>query len=880
MAPELAERIRQLEASLETLRDGGDILQQVNLLRELGVRRNQAHRPEAALVATCQALCLLARARLQQSQLGAILRLDLADRWMSTNRLPQAVIGYRRSVTELQRTHGPNSKAYWAARNRWGVAAATAGEFDVARRELEAVVEYQRHAAIADAAVKPDLVVVLLDLIRFERSVGRLDRAASLLDEAGQLSKEIGDHDLLADVFEQLGALATRQREFEHAVKFHSTAHAVRSRRLGTTHPLTLHSLTALGEAFARWGRLDEARRILEEARSHGTQAALDRALCETILAEVLFRKGETGLGHEGFEKVTQQFDSMNHRLSAVIHRDAAIAAFQAGHWNQAVDHAFAAIESAARLWKTVQLYGSEADLLAWQAVTDVLSACAVVARADVGPLRRALREFKGIVADTITTARHSPGARGLLVRLEEARARLRQLELGAAAPTTEVTAARRAVERLESEVAAQSPASLSRAVGKSESADSRKGKARRVVLDFLRFQAPTPEHQFVPRYGVLVHEADQTPRWVDLGPAGSPDGIDGKLERLQGLMRTRLLPSDAELCEAAQGLHAAIWEPVRKLIPEDCFEVIVIPDGPLNLLSFGVLWDGAQFLGERVRFRYFSSFRAVLAATEGILKTGPSVIVSDPDFDQASLEAGAIGATVEMGRKVLSLLGLRGGDGMPTAYPRLGGSRLEGERVAASWARAGITDFRHLRDREATKNAVRFCTSPRFLHVATHGQYAEGENLPRNPMLRSWLAFAGANRTLAALAQGRDTEFADDGLLRADEIRLMELSGTELVVLSACDTGVGAIRSGEGIFGLRRAFHEAGARNLLLTLWPVSDHRTAEFIPEFYGRVLSGCAIPEALHLTQSKALTRTSREFGPATAARLHGAFVLSEG
>jgi CHAT domain-containing protein/tetratricopeptide (TPR) repeat protein len=880
MAPELAERIRQLEASLEILRDGGDILQQVNLLRELGVRRNQAHRPEAALAATCRALCLLARARLHQSQLGAILRLDLADRWMATNRLPQAVVGYRRSVTELQRTHGPNSKAYWAARNRWGVAAATAGEFDVARRELEAVVEYQRHAAIADAAVKPDLVVGLLDLIRFERSVGRLDNAATLLDEAGQLSKELKDHDLLADVFEQLGALATRQKEFEHAVKFHSTAHLVRSQRLGTTHPLTLHSLTALGEAFARWGRLDEARRILEEARSHGTQAALDRALCETILAEVLFRKGENGPGHEAFAKVTEQFDSMNHRLTAVTHRDAAIMAFQAGHWKQAADHAFAAIDSAARLWKSVQRYGSEADLLAWQAVTDVLSACAVVARADVAPLMRALLEFKGIVADTFTTARHSPGAHGLLVRLEEARARLRTLERGAAVTTAEVTAARRAVELVESEIAAQRPASPVRAVGESESAGWREGNARRVLLDFLRFQAPTPEHQFVPRYGVLVHGADPTPRWLDLGPAASPDGIDGRLERLQGLMRTRLLPADAEVCAAAEGLHAAIWEPIRKCMPEDCREVIVIPDGPLNLLSFGVLWDGAQFLGERVRFRYVSSFRAAMARPNGMAKAGPSVIVSDPDFDHATPGAGAVGAAVEMGRKVLSLLGLRGGDGMPSAYPRLGGSRLEGERVAASWAGAGITDFLHLRRREATKHAVRRCTSPRFLHIATHGHYVDGDGLPRNPMLRSWLAFAGVNRTLAALAQGRTPDLVDDGLLRADEIRAMELSGTELVVLSACDSGVGAIRSGEGVFGLRRAVHEAGARNLLLTLWPVSDQRTAEFIPRFYGRVHSGCAIAEALHLTQSEALERMRVDLGPAMAARLLGAFVLSEG
>jgi CHAT domain-containing protein/tetratricopeptide (TPR) repeat protein len=880
MAPELAQRIGELEAMLEGMPAEGDVLPRVRVLRELGIRLDQANQPAKALAATSRALCLLARAGLHRSRDGAVLRLDLADRWMSSSRLRQAVIAYGRSVAELEISHGPDSKVYWAARNRWGVAAATAGDFDVARRELEAAVDHQRQRAALDPAEKADLVVTLLDLIRFERNVGRLDRATVLLDESCDVAKAVGNHDLLADVMEQLGALATLQREFPHAVKFHTLALNIRGRRLGPTHPLTLHSLTALGEAYARGGRLEEARAVLEKARSHGTQAALDRTLCETILAEVLFKLGATGASHGAMEHVAEQFDSMNHRLATLAHRDAAFTAFKAGDVDKAVRHAWMAIESATRLWQTLQRYGSEADLLAWQAITDVISACAVVAGRNSGPIERALFSFKAAVAYVMTGLRHAPQSIPLWGKLEEARARLRQMEVAPGTLDTEVAAARNAVERIESQLAAQSAAVMTDDDVRSAPAGWRPAASRSLVVDFIRFQVPTPDHGISACYGALVHTADAGARWFDLGPAGTPEGIDAKLQALHELLRSPLLPQDEELCRVASALYAAVWAPIAGTFEGTFDEVVLIPDGPLNLLSFGILWDGRQFVGERVRLRYLSSIRGLLPKARELVVTGPCVVVSDPDFDRASADTGVAQMAKQVGRQVLEWLALRGTDGLPREYSRLDGSRLEGERVVAEWSGNGLVEVRHLTDRTATKGAVLACVRPRFLHLATHGQYVDGSNLPRNPMLRSWLALAGANRTLSALAEGRVPELSDDGLLRADEIRGMDLRGTELVALSACDTGIGAVRAGEGVFGLRRAFHEAGARNLLLTLWPVSDQRTADFIPGLYQRVLSGVEIAEALYRIQSEALAETRSHLGAAAAARLFGAFVLSAG
>jgi CHAT domain-containing protein len=145
--------------------------------------------------------------------------------------------------------------------------------------------------------------------------------------------------------------------------------------------------------------------------------------------------------------------------------------------------------------------------------------------------------------------------------------------------------------------------------------------------------------------------------------------------------------------------------------------------------------------------------------------------------------------------------------------------------------------------------------TRPGIIHIATHGFFLPIEESRKNlfmqmrmgdqqepgdgidPMLRSGLIMAGGNR---AWQGGTVSDSIEDGVLTAREISRMDLRGTDLVVLSACETGLGDVSS-EGVFGLQRSFKQAGVHTLVMSLWEVNDDATKYFMTEFYSNLLSG---------------------------------------
>src|SRR5271166_606778 len=161
-------------------------------------------------------------------------------------------------------------------------------------------------------------------------------------------------------------------------------------------------------------------------------------------------------------------------------------------------------------------------------------------------------------------------------------------------------------------------------------------------------------------------------------------------------------------------------------------------------------------------------------------------------------------------------------------------------------------------------------------------GEYAKAEPLLqealriRNPMHRSGLALAGAQTTIEAWKHEEVPPVENDGILTAEDVSTLDLQGTWLVTLSACDTGSGEAR--EGVMGLRRGFIQAGAQNLLMTLWPISDEVTVRIMSDFYEAAHNSGNAPEALAQVQRNWLVKLRTDKGLAQAVNLAGPFIIS--
>ena len=348
--------------------------------------------------------------------------------------------------------------------------------------------------------------------------------------------------------------------------------------------------------------------------------------------------------------------------------------------------------------------------------------------------------------------------------------------------------------------------------------------------------------------------------RMIDLGEAGVIDQLiaefradlvgEGSEEDGRGMVRRhRPIPSPNDLSGASDRLRVALLDPLLPVLG-DRSGLLLAPDGSLSRLPFEVLpiADG-RLLMDRYAISYVGCGRDVLrfsAASTG--RPAAALVAADPDFDfDGDGPAPAASSGQVRGRRSRSL------DNLKFPVSRLTATQVEGERIAARlgvrlWIGADVLEGR-LKDQ---------CRSPRILHLATHGFFLEDQRcdpnrafggfggpgdpaggsgrlsgpLPENPLLRAGLVLAGAN---AWHATGRNHPEAEDGLLTAEDVSGMDLLATELVVLSACETGLGEVRTGEGVFGLQRAFVLAGAKTLVMSLWAVPDLTTAILMDRFY---------------------------------------------
>ncbi|MEN6368057.1 MAG: tetratricopeptide repeat protein [Thermoguttaceae bacterium] len=367
----------------------------------------------------------------------------------------------------------------------------------------------------------------------------------------------------------------------------------------------------------------------------------------------------------------------------------------------------------------------------------------------------------------------------------------------------------------------------------------------------------------------------------VDLGYATAIDNGVAKcrqcVESVREVVNTIGIEraTESTMAEIAR-LSARVWQPLEKVVA-DVKSLIVSPDGGLWLYPWEALSDGEKkFLVEKKQISYVVTGRQIAAHNVWKAGTG-AAIFADPDYDAELAESGSDCSSVWTDA-VRALLGAETPQGL------LGNSRVQKLPGAAAEVDVFVASLQNYlaaapsvyRGKQASEDEFKKLRSPRLLVISTHGFFlpdqafdnmpltdeakqlwtrynvdrlsglaGKNELLVPNPLLRCGVVLAGANRR-------RHTTKANDGVLTGLEILGADLSGTELVVLRACETGVGAVRDAEGTAGLNYAFQLAGAKAVIVTLWPIPMKPSSEIMQTFFDNLIKKQGKAEALRNAQ----------------------------
>ncbi len=749
----------------------------------------------------------------------------------------------------------------------------------------EARDEYERAIDVFERTVGPTHPRTLHTLGNLGQVLVRLAdlaRAARVLEEvADRCRARWGDDHpdtgmamaAYAGVLRRLGRTDEEGRLLEDAV-------AILGRRLGPDHPSTLFALNELaihrGNAGDDAGSLDLLRRVV---RRRADRLGDDHP--ETLLARVneayaLHREGESEAAIEILERCVDGFEARlgpDHpetlgaldTLVLVLHgverydeaRAAALRSLD-GTARRHLDRLAARTEE-----ERLRTVSADASRLSWL-LSQPVDADSLRAEHEAvlrwkGQVARSLRRDREALLDAADDA-----TRREIERLSGRRRRLaRATEERAIGDEEDVRRLRDEVDELERRL-------LARLDGSAGAARIGWRELRRAIPDdaafidllvFDRHQVPEREEgappgtlSVVPSLMAYVVRpgTDRVMRRV----VGRLDELEADVARLVGGVEAgRGRPALPDVVpsapDAASALYRRLFEPYEELL-EGVEHVIVSPDRFVGAVPFGALRDGeGRYLVERFRFSYVSDAGLLceLAATDRRDGRGGVLAVGDVDYG-------------------------RGDDWAP-----LPGTSLELDDLARRFA-----DVEILRGADATAAALRkHLPAARLAHLATHGFFV-GRPRPATaePRLRRGVHEAlledappGARAGLV-LAGGNDREA--DAILSADEVGWLALSGVDLVVLSACSTGLGTAFGGEGMQSLQRAFHVAGARTVVASLWKVDDAATADLMRAFYrARFDDGASAAEALRTARLELLERNRAAFGDARPATW-GAFVLS--
>lgn len=765
----------------------------------------------------------------------------------------------------------------------------------------------------------PAIAAILHGLASLNASMGVYHKALGYSVRALKITETAtgGESIETAAALNSLGTIHLWNGDYEEAESLLSTSLRIRKKLLGPDHTDSVTAMNNLAVLHFHKGDRAKAASILEQvvSASRGTAKSDPPAIANTLnaLATVYAFLGKTSQAEMLYRRSLMACDqaflpSLNSATDALA--SLALLSLDMDRPVQAYSYATNYQARIERNLGAVLAFGSDRQRLAYHGADRPLDLMGTLGRAK-DAFTVALRT-KGLVLESLISdqrfaqASQDPAMGSQLLELKRAGRRLIQFQTAPNHSLDPRSLQRRQLdeEKLKQQVEAIQKSLLRHSLDEHRIREALAITPEQIqsqiphtaaLLEFVRYRHYLGNAESQDRYAVIVvsptSEKLQEMKtgelaWVDLGSA---EQLDELLMQYSVTMREGGTRSDKVL----RDLHTRVFERVRKSLPDSVRTLIVSPDSNLNFLNFGtLLGSDGTFVAEDFTVIYVAASRDLLNTLPVPQSKKRLSVFSNPVYSKLPDNRAE-----QFSRFQPSLF--RGFDLQDYSSLRL--DPLPGTAKEAIFLKAQASNWRldwhEFSGAAATEEQLASLASPHVLHLATHGFFLGGTSPDRrnvklpwfgvqgssrkgveNPMLRSGLAFAGAANTLAAWRRGQTPPTDTDGILTAQEVAMLDLRNTWLVFLSACDTGVGLALDGEGVMGLRRGFSRAGAQNVIISLWPVSDRWSVDFMKDFYGIVMTTGDAPQSLADVQARWLKKLRTEKGPLLAARIAGPFILT--
>jgi CHAT domain-containing protein/Tfp pilus assembly protein PilF len=832
---------------------------------------------------------------LQNPETDDIINL-LANTYVNLGSYVKAKELHQRSLAIREKTLGPNHVGTMASLNNLALVYGYIGDYAKARELSERVLAIREKV---QGPRHPDTAVALNNLAMTYISMGDYSKARELSERSLAIREKVqGDkhietamaRDFLAGIYDSIGDYAKARELYERAL-------TITEKVQGPQHLDTAISLDNTSHVYRNIGDYSKARELNERALAIYEKVLgpehPDTAASLNNLAITYSKMGDNAKAQELQERALAIHEKVlgpQHPETANLLKNLSTTYYSVGDLGSARSSASRAAAGIDRQLQSV-LSMDEKSRLGWQKEHLSMDIFASVLRPE--QIAQLSLRWKGVVLDSLVEDRSLTMAFSKNENSSKALQELQGLRTQLAKIAFDQNKKEEA-DKISEKIGAiqRSMASRSTGFGRMRaSADLTVDtilpalSGGSVFVDFFEFNDPKLKGDARLHYGAILIAEDGTPVFIRI-----PDRI--AIDRAADAIRTAVKNGDEQsLQENLATLSTKLWKPVAEKIPAETKRIIVSPDGKLSFISFAALMDGeGKFICEKYLISYVASGRD-LAKQDSAKENKTITVFANPKFDLNSTKK--IGDRLAMRSSEISAFG-------NIQLPPLSGTEEECKALKQAAISTGWNPTTYL-GAEATEQQIRAVKNTGILHLATHGFYLnaftpakddargmsviDAEDSPKpqpqngaDPMRASGIALSGAQNTLKEWSKGKCPDPENDGILTAEEVAGLNLDGTWIVTLSACETGIGEARSGEGVFGLRRAFMMAGSKNLIMTLWPVNDASTAEIMADFYKRCFASNDASRSLAETQRDWLLKIKKDKGLLAAVRDAGPFVIA--